>query len=396
MSKTLLVLAASRYQLDAIQMAKKLGHRVITTDNVPSNPGHALADRAYHTDTTALDAVLRIAQEERIDGIISPCTDVSVPTAAYVAESMHLPGSPLKAARIVTDKIAFRRFLEEHDLPRPAYFALARNESPPADLFERSPAWIIKPDRSSGSKGIFVIRDERELDQRVAESRTFSPTGTVLIEEFFEGHQGTVEGVLKEGRIALHFFLDRQTPAEPFVTTIGHHVPTVLTAQQQQLVLDHMADVWSRLGVRDGVFDCDFVCSGDVVHLLEMTPRLGGNSISRLVQLSSGYDLVEHAVRSALGEDLDLPDQMQLAPMAVRLFGVWTDGTLALNLSELEALRHESWIESLSLDVAPGSPVEVFKNGRNRVGEAFLSAPDRHSLSARVAELEHRLQLRAV
>jgi biotin carboxylase len=396
MSKTLLVLAASRYQMDAIQTAKRVGYRVITTDNVPSNPGHALADRAYHEDTTDFEAVLRIAQDERIDGIISPCTDVSVATAAYIAQELNLPGPPLTAARIVTDKIAFRRFLEKQGLPRPAYHELARDSAPPDDLFERAPAWIIKPDRSSGSKGIFIVRDAAELRQRIAESRTFSPTGTVLIEQFFEGHQGTVEGVLKEGRIALHFILDRQTAPEPYVTTIGHHVPTVLSEEMQQQVLNRISEAWTRLGVTDGVFDCDLVCSDGEVYLIEMTPRLGGNSISQLVRLAAGFDLVEHAVRSACDEEAILPDQMTLVPTAVRLLGVWQEGTLALNEDELKALRGASWIESLTLDVPAGSPVEVFKNGRNRVGEVFLHATDRDSVPSRVTELESRLQLRTL
>ena len=81
----LLVLAASTYQLRTIRTAKRLGYRVVTTDNVPTNPGHALADQAYSTDTTDLEGVLAIARRERLDGVIAPCTDVAVPTAAVFA-----------------------------------------------------------------------------------------------------------------------------------------------------------------------------------------------------------------------------------------------------------------------------------------------------------------------
>ena len=87
---------------------------------------------------------------------------------------------------------------------------------------------------------------------------------------------------------------------------------------------------------------------------------------------------------------------MTLVPTAVRLLGVWQEGTLALNEDELKALRGASWIESLTLDMPAGSPIEVFKNGRNRVGEVFLHATDRDSVPLRVAELESRLQLRTL
>src|SRR3954464_13348905 len=108
MGKTLLVLAAAQYQMDAIRTAKRLGYRVVTTDNIPGNPGHALADEAYGIDTTDLDAVLEIARAEKIDGVVAPCTDVAVVTAAHLADELDLPGVPVAAARIVTDKLAFR------------------------------------------------------------------------------------------------------------------------------------------------------------------------------------------------------------------------------------------------------------------------------------------------
>src|SRR5512136_1729181 len=104
MNKTLLVLAASRYQLETIRCAKRLGLRVITLDNLPDNPGHLEADRCYNIDTTDMEAVLDAARKERIDGVIAACTDVAVPTAAFLAQELGLAGPPLESARIVCSK----------------------------------------------------------------------------------------------------------------------------------------------------------------------------------------------------------------------------------------------------------------------------------------------------
>src|SRR5215471_11710961 len=98
MNKTLLVLGAGVYQIPAIETAKRLGYRVLTTDNVPENPGHALADRMFAVDTTDVARVTAIAERQQISGVIAPCTDVAVVTAALVAERLHLPGPPSKAA----------------------------------------------------------------------------------------------------------------------------------------------------------------------------------------------------------------------------------------------------------------------------------------------------------
>lgn len=387
MSKTLLVLGASRYQMDAIRTARRLGCRVITTDNTPDNPGHAIADQAYGIDSTDVEAVLDLARSARINGIIAPCTDVAVSTAAYVAEELGLPGPPLAAARTATDKIAFRQFLQQHRLPCPRFYTLPPGTLPPAEMWDASPTWIIKPDRSSGSKGIFMIRSPDELASRLAESRSFSPSGTVVVEEFFEGHQGTVEGVLKDGRIILHFILDRQTAHAPYVTTVGHRLPTLLLQSVQQQIVQHLEQVWSLLGIREGVFDCDFVHSRGQTYLIEITPRLGGNSISQLIRRAAGVDLVEVAVQQACDEPSVVPSRVTLKPAAVVLLGVWESGILQFDNDRVQTLRSQPWLDSLELDVSSGSPVEPFVNGRHRIGEAYLHADSPHAL----AELEHRL-----
>src|SRR5690606_27437985 len=131
MTKTLLVLAASLYQVAAIETARRLGYRVVTTDNAPANPGHALADKSYGVDTTDVDAVLELAVRENISGVIAPGTDVAVVTAAVVAERLRLPGPPPEAARILTDKFAFRRFLANGGLPCPRVHAIDGDEAFP-------------------------------------------------------------------------------------------------------------------------------------------------------------------------------------------------------------------------------------------------------------------------
>jgi len=396
MSKTLLVLAASRYQLDTIQSAKQLGLRVITTDNVASNPGHALADAAYGVDTTDDEGVLQIARNENIDGIISPCTDAAISTAAYVSEMLGLPGVPLKAARIVTDKAAFRRFLADHQLPVPEFHTLTSSDTMPDHLLGGGEPWIIKPDRSSGSKGVFIVRSQEELTARLPESRSFSSTGTVVAEQFLVGHQGTCEGILDGGEIRFSVVLDRQTAPAPFVTTIGHFVPATLPRCAEKRLLSRLHDVWSRLGVSDTTFDCDFVWAGDEIYLIEITPRLGGNCISRLLLDSTGFDLVDYAVRRACGLPAELPVKSLPCHAAVVLLGVWNCGELRYSENEVRRLRAEPWLRSLSFDFPQGTPVQPFINGRHRVGEAFIRADNRSELEQHVAEFHQRLALTSI
>jgi biotin carboxylase len=395
-SPTLLVLAASSYQLRTIQTAKRLGYRVITTDNVPGNPGHALADRAYSTDTTDLAGVLSIARHERIDGVIAPCTDVAVPTAAYVASALQLPGPPYESALIACNKARFRRFLAQHALPAPETYDISDSQRPPAECFERG-AWVMKPDRSSGAKGVFIVDSVAEFQARIADTLACSPGRQGVLERFIDGFQGTCEGILRKGRITHAFLLDRQTVAPPYAATAGHHLPSSLAAPSRENLLDSLTELWRLLGVTDGPFDCDFVVGNDQVYVLEMTPRLGGNSISTLLYAATGgFDLVEYAVRHACGEDVSLPATIPVTPTAVVILGAAGSGNLAFDARELAALEREPWVESISMDLDSGAPIQAFINGRHRVGEALVRGADRANLDEHARELRRRLNVRAV
>jgi biotin carboxylase len=390
--RTLLVLGASTYQLEIIETAQRLGYRVVCSDNVPDNPGHARADRSYDIDTTDRDRILSIAIKENVIGVTAPCTDVAVPTVAYVSEQTGLIGPPLKAAEIVCDKIAFREFLTLNGFLVPTFFKLGPGSKPPASIFQDR-VWIVKPDRSSGSKGVFIVRSPEELQARLPETLLYSPDSRAILEEFILGNQGTCEGIVQEGKIALACILDRQTVAPPYVATCGHRVPTSLLQEMQGRVVSNLQKLWQLLGVTDSIFDCDFIVTADALYILEVSPRLGGNCIASLLLKSSGFDLTQFAVRLACNERLPAPESLTWLPVAVMILGTSKSGCIQYNEQAVESLAQAEWVDSLTMDVRVGTRVRAFINGRNRVGECFIRGTDYEDLIAKSEEVHRRLKL---
>ena len=395
MNKTLLVLGASTYQIPVIKTGKALGYRVVTADNVPANPGHSLADASFEVDTKDPDGILTLAKMQKIAGIIAPATDIAVMTAAYVAEQLCLPGVQPAAASILSQKDRFRKFLRQTGIPSPRAFSVVTDELPDGHLFQGR-KWLIKPNRSSGSKGVFIIETADEFLSRVSESRGFSLDGTALLEEFIEGTQHTCDGVLHDGRIPLALMTDRDTAPRPYTATTGHRVPSRLTKIMQAKVLRLIAETLCRVGVTNGPFDCDFVANEDHIFLIEMAPRLGGNSLSKLFRAALNYDLVAYAVRQACGDPSPVPELCQPKPMALALLGSERAGHLLWNEREADALRQETWVNRLTFDFPQGTQVEPFINGRRRVGEALITGTDRNEVDKHLTEFKSRLALTAV
>ncbi len=392
--KTILVLAASSYQIPVIQAAQELGYRVITADNQPRNPGHRLADKSFNIDIKDKDAILRIARQESIDGIVAAATDAGVPTAAYVSEELNLSGVPFHSTNTVCDKAQFRSFLSRSGLSVPKSRLISADD----DLdFSWNGRWIIKPLRSSGCKGVFIVDSETELRRRIPETRAHTSDGTFLFEEFVTGQQFTCEGFLRDGAPFFWSILDRQTMTAPYATTCGHNLPSRLPEALQLKVVDQLANLLAELEIYNGPFDCDFVVTQEeLVFLLEMSPRIGGNSIAKLLKTATGFDIVKASIKLACNDRFATNQWYDVRPAAVVLLGVDREGALEFSTNELERLRREEWVDSLTIDVAAGTDVSPFKNGRCRLGEAIVLAADRQELDQRVGELRRRLNFRAV
>jgi len=390
--KKVLVLGASIYQLDTIIKAKNLGYEVITTDNIPDNPGHKLADKSYNISTTDREGVFGIALREKIDGIISPCTDVAVPSLAYVAADLGLPGPPVNSAEIVTHKIEFRDFLVANKLPVPEFYeykvGFEVNE-----LFRDGFKWVIKPDYSSGSKGVFVLSSEEEFSKYLSQSLSFSLSGKCIIERYIEGFQGTCDGFLKNGELKIALITERQMAPYPYTATWGHLVPADLSTNLKDKLLLTLKEVWNILGVLDGPFDADFVVSNDTIYLLELSPRIGGNSIPKLIKESIGFDIIECSLRYVVEDDSNFKYNEKVRPTAVILLGIMEHGHLFYNKKGFESLFGEDWVVSLSMDLDLKDEVRPFINGRNRVGEVIITGRDREDLLKKRAVLERRLEL---
>lgn len=392
-AETLLVLAAAAYQTPVIARAKAMGVRVITADNRPENPGHQLAEKAFNVSTTDVGAILTLARAERISGLIAAATDVAVTTAAAVGGALGLTAPSTRAAAILCDKPAFRAFQRREGLPHPETHVIGRDGAfSPAD----GEVWVIKPDRASGSKGIKIVSSPAEVAGFLPEAQQHALGGVVLAEAFLPGAQGTIEGVLENGRIAMRLVTDRITAPAPFVATHGHRTPATHSASAIASLCAQIEHIAAALQLRSGPFDADFVADGDTATLIELTPRLGGNSMMRLVEAATGFALIDYAILHALGRAPRVRDSWSVRPTAVQLLGSMSAGKLAFDAAEAERLRTEPWIERLEFDTPAGTSIAPFTDGRYRVGEAMFHAESRDALDQRASELLARLNVRAL
>ena len=220
--KKILLLGGSQQQVVAIEKAKQLGYEAVLCDYLPDNPGRLVADRFYQVSTTDKEAVMAVAVQEHVDGILAYASDPAAPTAAYVAEKLGLPGNPSRSVEILCNKDLFRQFLAEHGFHTPKAVSVLGTDCFPEELARMRWPLIVKPVDSSGSKGVSLVNSREQLQEKVDQAMAYSRCGRVILEEYVEmyGEQVAGDGLSVDGELVIACFGDDHFDAacdNPFV-----------------------------------------------------------------------------------------------------------------------------------------------------------------------------------
>ena len=150
--KKLMIMGAGIYQVPLIRKAREMGIYTIAV-SIPGNyPGFAVADEVCHINTVDYEAVLKVAREKQIDGIVTAGTDVAVITIGKVCDELGLKGLSFEAARIASDKMLMKECYEAGGVRSARFRRVGLEEDPRQAVRELSYPLIFKAVDSSGSE----------------------------------------------------------------------------------------------------------------------------------------------------------------------------------------------------------------------------------------------------
>lgn len=324
--KKLLVLAAGLLQLPVIKKAREMGYYVIAADDDPEAPGMALADKAIVPGGLMNEEkMVAIAREEKVDGVIHPCSEVAMNVMGRITDELGLSGISKEIAIRATNKHLMREAFERYGAPSPKSI-LTRDEEDAWSVFchEFDTNAILKPSRNSGSRGIakvekgiskeeFVNLYQRALD----ESRDYQ----VLIEQFIEGPEFSVEVIVWQGEPHVLAVTDKKTTEAPYFVELGHNQPSVYPVEIQQKLKDGAIAGCKALGLTNCAAHCELKIQNGEAYLMEIGARMGGDFIStELTHLSTGIDMVAATIDVVLGIEPDLKPKTKGQGVCIRYF----------------------------------------------------------------------------
>lgn len=302
MKKKLAIIGASYLQLPLVMTAREMGLEVHCFAWEEGAVCRDEADFFYPISIVEKENILKICQEQKIDGVCTIASDVAAPTVAYVAEQMGLVGNSYESAVNANNKFLMRNAFMKAGVPCPQYKMVTTTEEAHNEKWNYP--LIVKPTDRSGSLGVTKVLKEEELEPAVDKALSVSFKHQAMVEEFIEGREISVEFISYQGKHYPLQITDKVTTEAPHFVELEHHQPSSLSKEMFQAIYQITENALNALGITNGASHSEYkITKEGRIAVMEIGGRMGGDFIgSDLVRLSTGYDFLRGVIEVALGE----------------------------------------------------------------------------------------------
>lgn len=358
--KKLLILGANPETVSLIEKAKEMGYYTIVTDYDPHAYAKAYADESENVDAADVDALVALAKEKEVSGVVVGVAEALLPAYCQVCERLGFPAySTIDNFQMMTRKDFFKQKCREYGIPTILEYSIAKPE-------EIAYPVIVKPVDSCSSKGIRICYNIDELKAGIEYAISFSASGKYLIEEYMCGDEIISYYVMQDGNPVFVGMCDRYTfkQREDLVQLPTSYIYPSRHIDSYMKTTDAAVKQMIRgLGLRNGsiFFQC-FVDKEGIVRMYEPGYRLNGAQEHIIISKVSGIDAKEMYINMALTGTVSSVD---LEP-----FGNPKPVQISCKLSPL--IRTGRISKILGLDQIARIPGVISINPSYRVGDEVL------------------------
>lgn len=367
-----MIVGASVLQLPAILKAKEMGLYVGVADYNPQAIGIQYADEFFNASTMDEDAVLSAALKFKPNGIMTLATDMPMRGVAKVSEKLGLHSISYDTAFKATDKFEMIKAFKAHDVASPWFFTVDSLEELKALESQMSYPCIMKPTDNAGSHGVVLAHGFEDLLQSYDYSRASARHGRVIIEEYLQGEEVSVEVMVVDGKVNILQITDKLTTGAPHFVEMGHSQPSRHPFETQQAIKDLAAKACQSVGINQGPAHVEMMVTRRGPVMIELGARMGGDNITTaLVPLSTGIDMVKATIDVALGNTPDIEPKYQCGS-AIRYLEA-PEGIIA-SITGVEEAKQMPHVKDVIMTKAVGDPSTPIHCSNDRIGSVIAQA----------------------
>lgn len=286
--KNLLLLGAIGGMSSSTKLARSLGYRAVVADYYADSQAKKYSDKNYLVSTTDIEALKKIIEEEKIEGIFTGFSDVNIRTASRLSQIYGFPCYiNEQQLTLLQNKLEFKRLCSEYGISAPRNYKESEEVNFPV---------IVKPSDAYASKGISVCNNYEELSAAIEKAREVARNKEVVIEDYLDGREIMVHFVMLNGKLKLTSAYDRiisvsfAKECKNIAAFIIYNVDRCADlALRYEKNLERM---FKDLGFENLVGFLQGIYKDDEVYFFEPAVRFGGNLSEIFNKACNGVDIV--------------------------------------------------------------------------------------------------------
>ncbi len=390
--RRILILGGGTQQLSIIRAARDQMLYTVVFDKNPLALGRREAHKFQivdiYNEEESLQAALEMHEVNPFSGVLTMGTDCSL-TVARIAKELKLPGIPYATAEILRDKLAFRTFCREHNLPIPEFCAISTDNSGliAAQEFFKSgnfDACVLKPTRSMGSRGVITVRSEKDIELFFEKTLPYTTKDTMLIEAHVGLPEYSVDAFVIDSRVNISGVAERTISIDPYNIELGHSLPADIDSFGVEGMSKLFQKIAELLQITSGTLKGDIFYKDDSIILGEMAARLSGGFMSGwTIPYAKGTNPATVAVLAAISA---LPSQKSLVPSrslyASEISIISMPGTTK-RLEGSKLCIEYDWCKHIFLHREIGSRVSYPSNNTDKIASIVFTASTKRLLIER-------------
>ncbi|MCR4782586.1 MAG: ATP-grasp domain-containing protein [Lachnospiraceae bacterium] len=392
--KSIFILGGSSLQVPIIKEAKERGLYTYVLDMDEECIGKEYADAFFPVSTIDYDAIYKLAKEEKPDYIITSTSDRPVSVVARLNEALGKKcGISYENSICATNKIEMRHRLFEKGVPVPKFYEVSSFEEMLSYVKKMPDKFVLKATDNAGSRGVVLVTKSENVDYKKIYdySLSFSRNGKLLMEEYMEGDEVSVEVLVSQGEPHIVTVTDKMVTEGEFFVEIGHTEPSRHSVDEILDIKNVAISAVKAIGIENGPSHVEVKLTEDGAKIVEIAARLGGDFItSKLVPLSTGVDMVRQSLNLELGEDISYEPSKNRGS-AIRFIQA-EEGTVK-EITGLKSAEESAGVYEISLYKSIGDKVNSLSSSSERVGHVIATGKDAKEASDNAEKALGKIQI---
>jgi biotin carboxylase len=389
-----MIFGAGLNQLELIREARALGLVTVVVDPQHDPPGKEEADHFCRIDGNDYEATKAAAVRYDVSGIVTGQMEKPLRLMAKLAQEMGFAFNSPEVTERCIDKWLMKKAFMAHRVPCARGILVKPGEEISLPEWMSFPV-IIKPRDAFSSRGVYRCNDREAIDAFIGESRSFSSTGDIIIEEFLRGEEFSVESLTYNGETTVVQLTEKYITPYPRTVELGHLQPAELDLATKMEVSAVVRKALSALGVMNSAAHTEVMVTDGGTVLIEVGARLGGDFIgSYLTTASTGMSMDRAAVEIAMGVAPSHRPSFRAFSM-IRYLEL-PEGKVVNEVLPADDIMSLPGVVFAAVFVSPGDEIKPVSHSALRPGCIIAEAETKSQLLARITRYASLLEKKIV